>query len=271
MAGQGLKLFGFLGARQVTPAETCGDLVVGGRVLTYTLKRSSRRSFALHVDPLGIRVSAPLMAGQDEVERFIQGHARWLLDKLDRQAERRVRQHFELVEGALFPLFGRSCRLRLTETARGVKLKWGWGHDGVEEVCIPTTADPGSLLVGALKKRALTWFEGRVSEYCHRLDLAPPPVRITSARTRWGSCSARSGIRLHWRLIHLPPALSDYVVAHEVAHLLEMNHSPRFWSVVERLYPDWRAARVALRKAGIDLPLIGAARSREPVNDILEE
>jgi hypothetical protein len=84
-------------------------------------------------------------------------------------------------------------------------------------------------------------------------------VRLSSARTRWGSCSSRSGIRLHWRLIHLPPALIDYVVAHEVAHLLEMNHSPRFWAVVERLYPDWRAARADLRKAAAGLPVIAAA------------
>src|SRR5690554_2723692 len=82
--------------------------------------------------------------------------------------------------------------------------------------------------------------EARVVEYCRRLGCAPVPVRLTSARTRWGSCSARSGIRLHWRLIHVAPGLLDYVVAHEVAHLAEMNHSPRFWRIVEALYPDWR-------------------------------
>ncbi|HNB07544.1 MAG TPA: DUF45 domain-containing protein, partial [Thauera aminoaromatica] len=86
-----------------------------------------------------------------------------------------------------------------------------------------------------------------------------PPVSLSSAATRWGSCSTRSGIRLHWRLIHLEPALIDYVVAHEVAHLAEMNHSPRFWAVVERLYPDWRAARAALRSAAATLPVIATA------------
>ena len=70
--------------------------------------------------------------------------------------------------------------------------------------------------------------------------------------------SRASGIRLHWRLVHLPPALIDYVVAHEVAHLLEMNHSPRFWAVVERLYPDWRVARRELRHAAAGLPLLDA-------------
>ena len=73
------------------------------------------------------------------------------------------------------------------------------------------------------------------------------------------NASADGSIRLNWRLIHLPPALIDYVVAHEVAHLVEMNHSPRFWAVVERLYPDWRGARAALRKAAAALPVIAAA------------
>ena len=111
----------------------------------------------------------------------------------------------------------------------------------------------------ALQARALAWYRGRVEEYCHRLDLPMPAVRLSNARTRWGSCSSRSGIRLHWRLIHLPPALIDYVVAHEVAHLVEMNHSARFWAVVERLYPDWRSARAALRAASASLPVIAAA------------
>jgi predicted metal-dependent hydrolase len=92
-------------------------------------------------------------------------------------------------------------------------------------------------------------------------------VRLSSARTRWGSCSARSGIRLHWRLIHCPPALIDYVVAHEVAHLVEMNHSPRFWAVVGSLYPDWSAARLRLHEAARTLPLIEAGAPGGPDNE----
>ncbi len=269
MAGQGLKLFGSGRTPSVAPTETRAEIVIAGRALSYTLKHSSRRSFALQLDPRGIRVAAPLGARREEVERFVQGHAGWLIDKLGQQAQRQARQLFEPVDGALFPVFGQSCRLRLIDHSRGVK--WGRAEDGLEELCIGRRADPDRMLVAALKKRSLVWFEGRVAEYCHRLGLVPPPVGITSARTRWGSCSARSGIRLHWRLLHLPAALGDYVVAHEVAHLLEMNHSPRFWSVVERLYPDWRSARVALRKAGAELPMIGVARGREPVDDIRED
>jgi hypothetical protein len=124
---------------------------------------------------------------------------------------------------------------------------------------LPTAVDTQRALVRALQARALAWYHGRVEECCHRLALPVPPVRLSNARTRWGSCSVRSGIRLHWRLVHLRPALIDYVVAHEVAHLLEMNHSPRFWAVVERLYPGWREARAQLREATATLPVLTCA------------
>ena len=126
------------------------------------------------------------------------------------------------------------------------------------------SADPAAALVRALRQRALGWFAERVAAYCQRLGQPVPPVRLTAARTRWGSCSQASGIRLHWRLIHLPPALGDYVVAHEVAHLLEMNHSPRFWAVVAFLYPDWQAARARLREAARDLPHIAPGAAGQP-------
>jgi predicted metal-dependent hydrolase len=82
----------------------------------------------------------------------------------------------------------------------------------------------------------------------------PATPRDRRQRTRWGSCSRISGIRLNWRLIHCPPAVVDYVVAHEVAHLVEMNHGPRFWAVVERLCPDHAAARAELRRHAAALP-----------------
>jgi len=159
----------------------------------------------------------------------------------------------EVVEGATVPLLGRRLTLRLRE---GRITRWRALADDTEELLLPTAVDPLRALLRALQARALAWYRGRVEEYCHRLTVPVPAVRLSSARTRWGSCSSRSGIRLHWRLIHLPPALIDYVVAHEVAHLLEMNHSPRFWSVVESLYPDYSAARKALRQAGASLPHI---------------
>ena len=82
-------------------------------------------------------------------------------------------------------------------------------------------------------------------------------IGLSSARSQWGVCTEGGPIRLNWRLVHLEPQLADYVVAHEVAHLKEMNHSKRFWAHVASLYPAWREAREELELKGAGLPIIG--------------
>ena len=236
--------------------EQAHSLVIEGTRVDLVLRRSARRSFALQVDHRGARVAVPLRTPLGEVERFVHSHGRWLLDRLQARAAARPSPVLDVVDGATVPLFGRALTLRLRE---GRITRWHPLTDEREELLLPTTVDPLRALLRALQARSLAWYRGRVEEYCHRLGLPVPAVRLSHARTRWGSCSSRSGIRLHWRLVHLPPALIDYVVAHEVAHLVEMNHSPRFWAVVERLYPDWRSARAALSQASASLPVIAAA------------
>lgn len=229
------------------------ELDIAGTRVALTLRRSARRNFALQVDQHGARVAAPLRASLRDIERFVLEHGDWLLDRLRRRPP--PPPQLALEDGAEFPLLGRAAQLR---RGAGRRARWLQTTDGREQLEIPHTADARRTLLRALQARALDWHRERVAACCLRLGVPLPPVRLSHARTRWGSCSSASGIRLHWRLIHLPPALIDYVVAHEVAHLLEMNHSPRFWAVVERLYPDWRAARVALRAAASTLPVLGS-------------
>ena len=98
-----------------------------------------------------------------------------------------------------------------------------------------------------LKEEALRLVAPRVAAVRARgRDGAMPPVKLSNARSEWGSCNQRGEIRLNWRLVQLPAALADYVVAHEVAHLVELNHSARFWAVVERLLPGHGQRRRAL-------------------------
>jgi predicted metal-dependent hydrolase len=102
-----------------------------------------------------------------------------------------------------------------------------------------------------LHEQALLCFEERVAHYRQLLGVnLAPKVLLSSARTRWGSCHSSGRIHLNWRLIQMPARLIDYVVAHEVAHLLEMNHSQRFWRAVGRLVPDYAERRKQLRLEG---------------------
>jgi predicted metal-dependent hydrolase len=100
-----------------------------------------------------------------------------------------------------------------------------------------------------LQQQARLLFAERIPVYAQRLGQGPVRWRLSSARTRWGSCSADGSIRLNWRLVHFPPDIVDYVIAHELAHLREMNHGPRFWATVGSLFPEFERARDWLRQA----------------------
>lgn len=90
----------------------------------------------------------------------------------------------------------------------------------------------------------------KATEYAKNLGVAYNQIRIKDQHTRWGSCSTKHNLNFNWRLVLMPEYILDYVVAHEVAHLIEMNHSAKFWKVVETLYPDWQEARAWLKSNG---------------------
>lgn len=228
------------------------SLLLGDRAISYSLRRSRRKTLGLRIDGRGLVVAIPERVGLSEAEAFIRSHTGWILDKLALWQQRAEEPAQDLADGAELPVLGRPCVLRWT--SGGARTRWVEGLFARElHLAARKGSDQSLVLKRALQAYALNYFAGRLDEYLFRLqEFAPgimrPRLALTSARTRWGSCSSRTGIRLHWRLVHLAPALVDYVVAHEVGHLVEMNHSPRFWSVVEALCPDWREARAALAR-----------------------
>lgn len=233
------------------------EIILDGERVAYLLRRSPRKTLGLRIDQRGLTVGIPLQVRLADAEAFIRSHGPWIIDTLRKRAASMDAgpSSFELRDGALLPCLGQAWRLHLTRGNNRVC----WHERGPEpvlEVALRAGGDARRVLLKGLQQRALTLFGARVEAFCLRLGQPLPAVNLSNARTRWGSCSSRSGIRLHWRLIHLPPSLIDYVVAHEVAHLVEMNHSPRFWSVVTSLYPDHAAARRALREAAPGLPVL---------------
>jgi predicted metal-dependent hydrolase len=115
---------------------------------------------------------------------------------------------------------------------------------------LPLQADPQQIkdrVQGWLQGEAKRLFGERLAIYAEKLGVSYRAYALSSAATRWGSCSSDGKIRLNWRLIHFPLSIIDYVVAHELAHLREMNHSPRFWQTVESIFPEFREARQTLK------------------------
>jgi predicted metal-dependent hydrolase len=232
------------------PEAKTRHLLIGGRIIEYRLKSGARR-LSMTIDERGLRIGAPRRIALTEIEAFVQEHGDWVLKKLDELAAASHPRHLTIKDGVRLPLLGGDAEVRVLPGANRVR----WIADVLVLEARPE-ADLAQLAKRAMQKRALTHFTGRLAHFCGQLNLAAPKLGLSSAHTRWGSCSKQSGIRVNWRLIHLPPHLGDYVVAHEVAHLIEMNHSPRFWSVVGSLYPEWKAARSELKQRATSLPIL---------------
>lgn len=235
--------------RAAPPAEQIGHILLGTRIVDYRLIRSSRRTLGMTIDQRGLRVGASPRTSQADIERFLRANAAWVLKKIDEWHGHGQARHLAVCDGALIPVLGEDYVLHIQAGANRVR----WSDRALFLLARPN-ADLRQLARRALRNRALDLFKERAAHYAALLQRPQPRVALSNAQTRWGSCSEKTGIRISWRLIHAPPRLLDYVVAHEMAHLVEMNHSPRFWAVVERLCPDYRSARGELRRLAATCP-----------------
>lgn len=222
---------------------------IGASIVAYDLVRGRRRGLRLGIDHRGLRVGAPMRASLAEIEQFIRAHGAWVLSKLRAWRDAQDGQRVAVCHGAVIPVLGMACELRVRRGAN--RVRWGSAELWLET---DRATPPRDILVAALKTRALEVFAERADSLAPQLPVERPRIALSDAQTRWGSCSAKGGVRLNWRLVHVPLRLIDYVVAHELAHVREMNHSPRFWSLVERALPDYRAARAELRACARELP-----------------
>ncbi|MGI8748668.1 MAG: M48 family metallopeptidase [Deinococcus sp.] len=212
--------------------------------LRVELRRSPRRrTVALWVGPQGAVLYAPSGVPRPRLEGFLHEREGWLRGHLSRFAGREPRQ--PPGEGSPLPLLDGELTLHLRPGLRAAR------REG--ELLLAGTEDAGRQLENWYREQALAYFGPLVGEYARRLGGAPGRLRLTNASGRWGSCSANGDIRLHWRLMLAPQRVADYVAAHEVAHLLELNHSVRYWATLARLLPDYREPRAWLRGNGHEL------------------
>jgi len=225
-------------------------LTLGERALVYNLKRSSRRTIGFVIDDRGLSITAPRWVTLGEIEHAISEKQKWIFAKLAEwrtNAARRVLPPMLWQDGAALPFLGKSVTLKLESPIGALMFD--------ADMCVlhlglpPTTTEQQikDHVQGWLQTQARRLFGERLEVYAERLGVRHSAYALSSAATRWGSCTADGKIRLNWRLVHFPMSLIDYVVAHELAHLKEMNHSPRFWDTVESIFPEFREAREQLR------------------------
>ncbi|MEO7336489.1 MAG: SprT family zinc-dependent metalloprotease [Caldimonas sp.] len=230
--------------------------------MAYAFRRSRRRSIGFVIGPDGLSVNAPRWVGVREVEAALREKGDWILKKLVEQRERARRLQASKVEwrdGTSIPFLGETVIVvldpRAAATSGGAVLDTDpMALPGVPRLTLhvglahtATQEQIRDSVQSWLQRQARRIFEERCRLYAERLGVRYTRLGLSSAQTRWGSANASGAIRLNWRLVHFGMSTIDYVVAHELAHLREMNHSPRFWDVVRSVVPDYERARGTLR------------------------
>ena len=233
------------------------EIVLQGHCVAYEFRVARRRSIGFSVGLDGLSVRAPRWVRRADVEAALHERGDWILAKLAEQQQRSQRLEAARVqwrEGASLPFLGEPVVLVIDPRVAGVVLDAeAQGLPGVPRrvlrVGLPHDARAEQLreaVQGWLQRQARRLFEERCTHFAPRLNVRVKRLSLSSAATRWGSASSDGSIWLHWRLIHFTLPVIDYVVAHELAHLREMNHSRAFWDVVRSVVPDYQRARRVL-------------------------
>ncbi|MBO9399749.1 SprT family zinc-dependent metalloprotease [Shimia sp. R9_3] len=216
-------------------------IIPGTPPVTVALRQSSRaRRISLRVSRLDGKVTLTVPRGVSTREAlgFAEEKQDWLRRQLSQQPEQVL-----VAPGAVLPVAGRD-RLVVAGQGRSVVL-------GQDELAVPGRADlAGRKVQGFLKELARHRLSEAVDHYAAHLRLPYSRMTLRDTRSRWGSCSSAGALMFSWRLVMAAPDVLDYVAAHEVAHLKEMNHSQAFWSVVTQLYGPYEVPRRWLRTDG---------------------
>ncbi|AHV93558.1 M48 family metallopeptidase [Bordetella holmesii] len=255
------------GAPSASIATPCPDPLPAGarwrevqtpqQVIGFVLLRSRRRSIGFVIADDGLRVTAPNWVTLAQIDDAVREKARWILSKLRDWHARREQLAMSQTRwqaGGELPYLGKRIIIGLAADGRQAHLDGDAANplDGATLwLPLPATADASRIRGAAqawLQQRAGILFGERLAHFLMRTGLQIRRWRLSSAATRWGSCTSDGNIMLNWRLIHFSPDIIDYVIAHELAHLREMNHSQDFWAEVGHILPGFEAAKKVLRR-----------------------
>jgi predicted metal-dependent hydrolase len=220
-------------------------VVLGGELCHFRLRRARRRTIGFQIDDQGLTVSAPKWVSLRAIEEAILEKERWIRSKLAQWQDWRARHgahRLRWADGAVVHFLGEELTLKLRAADGSAAMRVGREL----QLALPagaSEAEVRALVQDWFRHQAIRILGDRVNLLAARGAVRPYTWRLSSARTQWGSCNEDGRIRLNWRLVFFPIPVIDYVVAHELAHLTELNHGRAFWHEVERLLPDFRAAR----------------------------
>jgi predicted metal-dependent hydrolase len=219
--------------------------------LSYHLIKSKkrRRTISLQIKEDGkIVIMAPYHTPKWEIEKFVEGKQSWIVEKISEKEKQIKEAEKTFLPGERFLYLGEWYPLEIHESnQKKPPLKLSYGNFILNKDHIEEARD---LFIQWYKREAKEKIVGRIGYYSNRLHLFPKGIKITNAKSRWGSCSRDNRLSFSWRMIMASLAAIDYILIHELVHIREKNHSKRFWSTLESILPDYRKHRLWLKENG---------------------
>lgn len=215
-----------------------------GKKINYQIIRSKRKTLAIHIKNGKMEVRAPLKMPKTHIDIFVASKEDWITVKLAQSKEELGRRDkFNLTYGDTILFLGHECPIIASNSSfydfsgKRFYIQKGLDSENIKEICIRLYQDA-----------ARDYINKRAAIFSEVMGVTPISVKITKAKSRWGSCTATKRINFSWLLIMADSEVIDYVVVHEIAHLKELNHSAQFWAIVENILPDYRQRKARLKE-----------------------
>ena len=217
-----------------------------GETISYLLERRPRRTVGLKITENGLVVHAPKRIFEFQLNQILQEKSSWILKKLQAREANQV-EKIQWVDGEHLLYLGNDIQLNIMQNSSNKALIFDQNTLTIAALQPNNHGVLARKVIQWYKKQAVIDFSRRLEILAAKLGVPTPPLTLSNAQSRWGSCNSRGQVRLSWRLLQAPPHIINYVICHELAHLKQMNHSPKFYAVVEQLFPNYKAAEKELK------------------------
>lgn len=228
------------------------------RKVEFDVEYRTRKTLSIEVKPPGIvKVTAPYRTSRDKILEIVKGKGKWIVEKLAiAETVEYKNPRKEFISGEELLYLGKGYPLQLVFDNKVKRIEVGLSQERF--VVITNTEDRDKIkdaVEAWYRKQGQAVVHERVEYYKEIINREPKSVKVKEQKRRWGSCTSRGDIYLNWKCIMAPIELIDYIVVHEMCHLIYMDHSAHFWGEVRRVLPDYRERREALKYQGVEYNL----------------
>ena len=233
------------------------ETVILDELQVQVVRTQRKKTLSVQIEQGQVRILVPRTLAWAEIEAMVAKKARWIQLKLAEQQQVQPLPAKEYMNGEAFYLLGRNYRLQIVTDAPSAHVDLDAGRLRVH---LPTSSPSADQIRSAVikwyKAQAVEVLLERVQRYERLMKVSATSVVVKKYKARWGSCYADGRISFNWLIIMAPSTVIDYVVVHELCHLVHMNHSPEFWQIVKRYHPGYAEAKQWLKEYGAELHLL---------------